>query len=246
MEISKPEEIENALFEYHLELASIILTKLQKKSLKRIVEIGAGSGNLTIPLMRGLENDFEKYYCVDSFFGPYEQDRKTLESKLKPNEKIEILNIDAKEMDKTLSNIDLVIGHEVLCDLNSKQLEKVMSACFNILREGGMFIHSELSPFTSSKAEELVQIANKFSKEPISDSKWFSPGADELAGLAKSNGFRRVNVEYRKIPLKFKKEAALDMVKTWKTKREFLDNYGGDVYNIGIEYPMEQILFCLK
>lgn len=246
MDISKPEEIENALYQYHLELASFILTKLQQKSLKRIVEIGAGTGNLTLPLLKELDNDFENYYCVDSYAGPYEHDKKVLESKVKPYEKIEIINKDAREIDGLLSNIDLVIGHEVLCDLNSKQVEKVMSACYYILRDGGMFIHSELSPFAASKAEKLVHMANEYCEEPISDTGWFSPSADELGVTAKSIGFKSVSVEYKKIPLKFTQEAALDMLKRWKIKKEFMDKYGSEIFKTGIEYPMEQILFCIK
>jgi len=36
------------------------------------------------------------------------------------------------------------------------------------------------------------------------------------------------------------------MVNRWKTKREFFDKYQEELEKVGIEYPMEQILYCRK
>ena len=249
LKVTEPEEIEDALFEYHLKLSSAILSKIKHMSPKRIVEIGSGPGTFTMPLLKELGNDFEILYCVDSYTGPYHEDRNLLESKLKdvtPNISVEIINKDARDINKILSEIDLVIGHELLCDLNSEQVEQVISSCYNVLKDGGLFVHSEFSPFALNRSEELLHILNKYSEEPISDTKWFSPNADELSGIAYKIGFKSISVDYIKIPIKFMKNAAIEMVRRWKTKNEFLEEYQDEINKMGIEYPTEQILYCIK
>lgn len=246
IEVTERGEVENALYRYHLELASVILREVGNFSGKNIVEIGSGPGTFTLPLLEKLGDDFNRFHCVDSYPGPYEQDKKILESKLMGKDKVVILDVDAKEVDKILKDVDLVIGHEVLCDLNLEQIKQIMSACFNVLRNNGLFIHSEFSPFALNESEKMLQTINEFSGEPISDTKWFSPTADELAGLSSDIGFESIKVEYRKIPIKFLGETAIEMVNRWKTKKEFFDKYEGELEKIGIGYPMEQILYCRK
>ncbi|MCG2737909.1 MAG: class I SAM-dependent methyltransferase [Thermoplasmatales archaeon] len=249
LKVTEPEEIEEALFKYHSKLASVILSKIGYKRQRKIVEIGSGAGTFTIPLLKELDNNFELFYCVDSYTGPYHEDRNILKLKLKDvttNKSVEIINKDAGEINKILSDIDLVIGHEILCDLNPKQVEQVISACYNVLKDGGLFVHSEFSPFSLNRSEEMLHILNKYSEEPISDTKWFSPNADELAGIAYKIGFKSVSVDYQKISIKFMKNAAVEMIGRWKTKSEFLEKYQDEINRVGIEYPMEQILYCIK
>ena len=246
IKVTERGEVENALYRYHSELASVILREVGDFSGRNIVEIGSGSGTFTLPLLEKLGANFDKFHCVDSYPGPYEYDKKILESKLIEKDKIVIHDVDAKEVDKILKDVDLVIGHEILCDLNLEQIREVMGSCFNVLRTGGLFIHSEFSPFALNESEKMLQIINEFSDEPISDTKWFSPTADELAGLSADAGFESIKVEYRKIPIKFLGEAAIEMVNRWKTKREFFDKYQEELEKVGIEYPMEQILYCRK
>lgn len=249
LKVTEPKEIENALFEYHSKLASAILSKIKYKRPRKIVEIGSGSGTFTIPLLKELDNNFEFFYCVDSYTGPYHEDRNILKLKLKDvttNRSVEIINKDAGEINKILSDIDLVIGHEILCDLNPGQVEQIISTCYNVLKDGGVFVHSEFSPFALNRSEEMLHILNKYSEEPISDTKWFSPDADELAGIAYKIGFKSISVNYIKIPIKFMKNAAVEMIGRWKTKSEFLEKYQNEINKIGLEYPMEQILYCIK
>jgi SAM-dependent methyltransferase len=250
MEVIEAEQIEKALFEYHLELVSYIMGRIESKRLVKIVEIGSGPGTFTIPLLINLEKMLEKFYCVDSYSGPYARDRNVLESKLKNegfHEYVEVIEKDAKEINKLLSDMDIIIGHEILCDLNREQVELVMAACFHSLREGGLFVHSELSPWTGNRSEELLQISNnEYSEAPISDTTWFSPTADELAGIAHKLGFTTIYIEYKKIPIRFLKSAVIEMTRRWRVNKKFLDKYHEEIDAIGIEYPMEQILYCTK
>jgi SAM-dependent methyltransferase len=250
MEVIEAEQIERALFEYHLELASFIMGRIESKKLVKIIEIGSGPGTFTIPLLINLEKKLEKFYCVDSYTGPYAKDRKVLESELKNkgfHDYIVVIEKEAKEINKILSEMDLIIGHEILCDLSREQVEQVMAACFNSLREGGLFIHSEFSPWAGNRSEELLQISNnEYSDEPTSDTTWFSPSADELACIANKVGFTSIKIEYKKIPIRFLKSAAREMIRRWRVNKEFLEKYHEEIDTIGIEYPIEQILYCTK
>ncbi|UCE36451.1 MAG: class I SAM-dependent methyltransferase [Thermoplasmata archaeon] len=250
MEVIEAEQIEKALFKYHLELVSYIMGRIESNRPRKIVEIGSGPGTFTIPLLKNLEKMLDKFYCVDSYNRPYAQDREVLESKLKIegfHDYVEVIEKDAKEISKILSDMDLVIGHEILCDLNREQVEHVIAACFHSLREGGLFVHSELSPWTGNRSEELLQILNKeYSDEPISDKTWFSPTADELAGIAHKLGFTTIHIEYKKIPIRFLKSAAIEMTRRWRVNKKFLEKYHEEIDAIGIEYPMEQVLYCTK
>jgi len=247
--IKKSFEIENALSEYHTDLASTIFREVEENSFTRIVEIGSGSGTFTMPLLEVLGNSFETLFCIDSYTGPYKHDKKTLQSKLVDRNfgsKVKVIEKDIRDLGTVAKNVDLIIGHEVLCDLNSELVEQVMATCYNSLNNDGMFIHSEFSPFALNRAEELLHKINDSSEDPISNTTWFSPSADELGGIAYKVGFRSINVSYQKILIKFMKNAAFEMVGRWKTKDEFLQNYSEEIEKIGIEYPMEQILYCIK
>ncbi|WP_455392733.1 class I SAM-dependent methyltransferase [[Eubacterium] cellulosolvens] len=248
-EITDPKAVDEALFEYHTTLAAFMLDKLENKSINRILEIGPGPGTFTIPFLRELNYDFEILYCVDPYPGPYKGDRKLLEEKIAAHRlkaKVEVLERDVREIDEILSDIDLVIGHEVLCDLTATQAEEVLVNCHRVLKAGGVFLHSELSPGAKNRGEELVHIMNDYSEEPISDTNWFSPTAAELESSANRVGFSEIKVEEFKIPLKLKGPAVVELVKRWKIKTEFLEKYRDEIANSGIEFPSEQVFICTK
>jgi SAM-dependent methyltransferase len=247
--IKKTEEIEEVLFKYHSELAIYIINKIENKSKKQIVEIGSGDGTFTIPFLEELNRDFEVFYCVDPFPGPYKNYLEILKSRIarsKCKDKIQIIKKDGSEISEFSSEIDLIIGHDVLCDLNMNKIEQIFKACFDILRPGRVFIHSGLSEIALNKSEEMLHIINRNSAQPISDATWFSPSADVLAGIAYKTGFSTIKFDYLKIPIRFEAEAAVEMVKKWNTKIEFLEKFEDDLLKFGIEYPMEQIIYLTK
>ena len=247
MRVKVPESIDDKLQEYHSKLVATIVGNRDIGAARRVVEIGSGSGLFTIPLLEAFGNNIDVLYCVDPYVGPYSSSRTDLESRLRTlglDQMVEIVTIDASEVDGMISDIDLVIGHEVLCDLTADSVIGVLQAAFNMLVEGGNFIHSEFSPFTANRAQELLHHVNEHSREPISNTKWFSPSADELAGIGHFIGFRSIHVDYARIPIRFEDEAALEMIKRWDPHESFQDEYYNEVLTEGIEFPLEQILYC--
>lgn len=245
--IENPEETENALFTYHKKLALIIKDKAPLKKAKTLVEVGSGAGNFTIPFINEINDNFEKFYCIDPFYSLDDLDilkKRIHQHELK--EKIEIIRKDARELPDILSSVDLIIGHGVLCVIPRKQIEEVISACYQVLKDGGLFIHSEHSPFTLNEAEQLFYKLNEYTSSPVPDELLYTPKGDELAGAAYSIGFESISVEYTKILLRFIGNAAIELIKSWNIKSEFLERYGNEVSTVGIEFPMEQILICSK
>jgi SAM-dependent methyltransferase len=249
VDITNPEDIENAFFTYHTKLSSLIKNKIILKKVTTIIEIGSGPGTFTIPFISEIKNNFRKYYCIDPYYGSLNGNLDLLERKIYQHEltdRIEIIRKDARELPNLFSNINLIIGHAVLCVLNKNQLKEVISACYRVLKQGGLFIHSEPSPFTLNKSEELLYKLNEYANISIPDDMLYPPTGDRLAGIAYSIGFKSVCIEYTKIPLRFIGNAAIELIKSWDVKPEFLDKYGNEVLEVGIEFPMEQILICSK
>lgn len=247
--VEEIDDIEKGLNEYHLKLAAFLLKKIKNHNSKNIVEIGSGDGTFTIPFLNSLNFEIEKFYCIDPYIGTYSGQNKILESKLTNNnnkDKVQIIQEDAANLDKIVSDIDLIIGHEVLCDLNLNQIEHVLKASYNALQKNGLFIHSDFSPIPINRAEEILQIIDVYSSEQTSGAKWFSPSADQLAATAHKIGFKSIRFRYKKIPIKFEQKAAIELIKKWNIKGEFLNIYKEEIYRNGIEFPMEQILFCYK
>lgn len=245
-----PADIEPVLFEYHMRLATAITEKLKGRQLDRIAEIGAGPGNFTVPFILSLGGKFERYVCVDSFTGHYAEHEPRIHENLAKrglDKRVEIVKRDAAELHEFVSDFDLIVGHEILCDLNMEHAGKVMAACHASLKTGGVLVHSEFSPFARDRCEELLQVLNNdYSTNRPSDAKWFSPTADELAGLAHAAGFRSVEAAYVKIPIRFVGEAAIELGRRWHSDCGFFEKHKKEIFETGMGYPMEQVIYCHK
>jgi len=247
--INDPQMIDEALFTYNEQLASEIIKHLGDFTPKRIVEIGSGDGTFTIPFIQKMSNSLAEFHCVDTFEGPYSGNNVILERRLKESmlwNSVTIQKMDAASMNLQLHDIDLIIGHEVLCDLNEEKVNQVLSSAYHTLENNGYFIHSDLSPAFTSRSEELVILADSYSIHSLSTTEWFSPHADDLARICYDIGFRSIAFHFTKIRLIFRESAALSLLDSWGTEKSFFHKYESDLKNYGLEFPMEQILICRK
>jgi len=250
MKITEPEQIDHAVYAYHIHLARSIMERIGGPNPRRIVEIGSGPGTFTIPLLETINGNFDRFYCVDSYKGDYADSRKVLDemlSKIGLARTVDVLTKEAQELHLVARDMNLVIGHEVLCDLDMDGVSGVMKASLDSLHPGGRFVHSQLSPHWESKAERLmIEMNRDHSTGPVSKEKWFSPTADTLGSIAHRVGFKTVEVEYLRIPFRAAGEAAVEMARRWKIEDTFIDDYMDELKDPGIEYPLEQIIYLRK
>jgi len=113
------------------------------------VEIGCGSGHLTIPLA-GLISG-RSLIGVDRYAGPYANDRETLMTAIARQglkDKVQvILAYGFKWLsDQQEGQYEAVISSEFLPELSTYELEAFFSECHRVLKPGGVTIHSFLSP----------------------------------------------------------------------------------------------------
>lgn len=243
------EDVRPALFQYHSQLAKGVLALLGPRRLDCIVEIGAGSGAFTLPLLEALGDAPVSLVCVDTFRGIYSSSRPVLEAGLASTgslRRVKVLEGDARRLDALCRSVDLVVGHDVLCEFDEQGIYDVLQASNRALAAGGTFIHSGLSPIATCRAEELVILADDNPNDGRKEQQWFSPPDDILVPLAGRAGFDIADVESTKIPIRFVGEAALEVMRLWNTSEEFIERHREELDTVGIELPAEQVLVCRK
>ena len=134
--VRDPGMVEDSLRAYHAELVAAIIGDMDTDPVGRVVELGSGTGLFTVPLLEALRDGLEVMYCVDPFTGPYRSSRTVLESKIASlglGERVEILEVDATEVGRMIGDVDLVAGHEVLCDLDAKTVRRGPSSARTLI-----------------------------------------------------------------------------------------------------------------
>ncbi|MBU7013480.1 MAG: methyltransferase domain-containing protein [Theionarchaea archaeon] len=235
------EEIEPVLAKYYDALAQFMVGLAEIPEHAVILEAGCGDGALTTHLSHLLQES--RILCYDLYRGVYERDLNTLKERAL---NISIIKGDVRDMCIHTGSVDFIVSNELLCDLSRNDTQKTINEFHRILREGGTFVHGCLSPYPETRAQELVIIADAYSADPLFDHDWFSPPADELAGVLHSAGFSGITVEYFLTPVKLSGDAALCHLKEWVLKPEFFEDYSAEINCCGVEYPVEQVVSCQK
>jgi len=237
------------LFEYNSTLAEEVLSRIRGPKFSRIVEFGAGSGLFSIPLLEKLYPSVDEYIIADPYPGPYAKDREILVKRLREvgfSDKVRIEKVAIWNIAKKVSDIDLVIGHDVFCDLTMDQVKASLTAGMNILSKGGLFVHSGLCPNAATPSERLLMKLDSYSSTPLVKGNWFSPGSEFLFVISKEAGFDDVTIHEVKVPLTLFGTDARSLLKQWNIKKQALEKYGDRIDRIGIEFPREQVLICRK
>jgi SAM-dependent methyltransferase len=240
MIIRKQEEIEPVLAKYYGNLAQFMVNLVEIPDDAVILEPGCGGGALTVHLLRLLPRS--AVICYD-LFRVFEIDLDILKKRVVD---VRIVKGDVRTMGIHTESVDFIISNELLCDLSRNDTRVAINEFYRILRKGGTFIHGCLSPYPETRAQELTIIADGYSADPLFDHDWFSPPADELAGMLHSAGFHGIAVKYFQECVKFLGDAAFCHIKEWILKPEFFEKYSTEIRTHGIEYPMEQVVYCQK
>jgi ubiquinone/menaquinone biosynthesis C-methylase UbiE len=234
-------------------LADFIIENLDFERISVILEAGCGSGQLTIPFVRKVNEIKENFKVIafDISSGPYEGDLDVLKERIE-KEKLDKFVVtvkgDVRDM-KAIEDerIDLIISNELFCDLDRKGLESVLMEFYRILKPNRQMAHGELNPTAENEAQKLLIEANAYSLETLQTKpEWFSPFSDEVAALMHKIGFKNIKVEYFETHVKMNFNKAIEKLKEWKTDPAFIERRLNDLKRYGIEFPMEHVIFCEK
>jgi ubiquinone/menaquinone biosynthesis C-methylase UbiE len=234
-------------------LADFIIENLDFERISVILEAGCGSGQLTIPFVRKVNEIKENFKVIafDISSGPYEGDLDVLKERIE-KEKLDKFVVtvkgDVRDM-KAIEDesIDLIISNELFCDLDRKGLESVLMEFYRILKPNRQMAHGELNPTAENEAQKLLIEANAYSLETLQPKpEWFSPFSDEVAALMHKIGFKNIKVEYFETHVKMNFNKAIEKLKEWKTDPAFIERRLNDLKRYGIEFPMEHVIFCEK
>jgi len=234
-------------------LADFIIENLDFERISVILEAGCGSGQLTIPFVRKVNEIKENFKVItfDISSGPYEGDLDVLKERIE-KEKLDKFVVtvkgDVRDM-KAIEDesIDLIISNELFCDLDRKGLESVLMEFYRILKPNRQMAHGELNPTAENEAQKLLIEANAYSLETLQPKpEWFSPFSDEVAALMHKIGFKNIKVEYFETNVKMNFNKSIEKLKEWKTDPAFIERRLNDLKRYGMEFPMEHVIFCEK
>ena len=235
-------------------LATFLVENLNFENVSTILEVGCGSGQLTIPFVRKImliKTSF-KVMALDLSAGLYRGDLDILKSRL-GKERLEALitpmNADVRNMDVIEDeSVDLVVSNETLCELDRNGLEMALREFYRVLKSGGQMVHGELIQAFENDAQRLMIEANLHSLETsLPRPEWVSPFSDEVAARLHKIGFKDITVRYFETNLKFwGLNVVLSKLRQWHVDPVFVKEHLQDIERYGLEYPMEHLIFCRK
>jgi len=235
-------------------LAVVLVESLDFEKTSSILEVGCGSGQLTIPFVKKvmeIKPDF-KLTALDLSVGPYMGHLDVLKRRVREARLegvITPVNADVRDMGVIADeSVDLVVSNETLCELDRAGLERAVREFYRVLRFGGQMVHGELIQAFENEAQRLVIEANLQSLETsLPKPPWVSPFSDEVAALLHRIGFRDIIVRYFETNVKFRSfNAALRKLKQWHIDPKFIKEHLQEIRRHGLEYPMEHLIFCRK
>lgn len=234
-------------------LADFIIKNLDFERISVILEAGCGSGQLTIPFVRKV-NEIKANFKVTAFdisSGSYEGDLDILKERIE-KEKLDKFVVtvkgDVRDM-KAIEDesVDLIISNELFCELDKNGLERAIKEFYRILKPNRQMAHGELNPIPENEAQRLLIEANAYSLETSQPKpQWFSPFSDEVAALMHKIGFKNITVEYFETNVKMDFSTAIKKLKEWKTDPAFIERRLNDLKRYGLEFPIEHVIFCGK
>jgi ubiquinone/menaquinone biosynthesis C-methylase UbiE len=234
-------------------LADFIIKNLDFERISVILEAGCGSGQLTIPFVRKV-NEIKANFKVTAFdvsSGSYEGDLDILKERIekeKLDKFVATVKGDVRDM-KAIEDesVDLIISNELFCELDKNGLERAIKEFYRILKPNRQMAHGELNPIPENEAQRRLIEANAYSLETSQPKpQWFSPFSDEVAALMHKIGFKNITVKYFETNVKMDFSTAIKKLKEWKTDPAFIERRLNDLKRYCLEFPIEYVIFCGK
>jgi ubiquinone/menaquinone biosynthesis C-methylase UbiE len=234
-------------------LAGFMIDNLDLQKTDAVLEAGCGAGQLTLPFVKKLgqiSRDF-RYVAYDSFTGPYEDDLKDFNRMVREERLQKLITVIQGKVESMGmmedESIDLIVSNELFPDLNRNSLGKTLREFYRILRPNGQMAHGELNPISENESQALLIEANAYSSETTQPPpEWFSPCSDEVSALMHKTGFKNIMVKYFETKVRMNYAEAMKQLRKWKIDPAFIDQREDDIKRLGLEFPIEHIIFCMK
>ncbi len=233
------EDIEPAYAKYYSAVADHILREIPSPNrVRRVLEVGAGKGQLTIPLLKKLPRN-ATLITADSSKGAYvgwleELTRVLASSGLEG--RVRVLKSDTRKLTGVRNeSVELIVSNEVLCDLTREaELWSAFTAFNRVLKRGGLMVHGEWSSFPENGSQSFVV------------KHWPSWSPDQLHSFARKAGFHDFRVTYFDTTIRFGYRAAMKELRVWGAKESLLRDCDPLIRRFGICLPYEHVISCRK
>ncbi len=221
-------------------LAKLFSTKLPSGSGK-LVELGCGKGQLTIPLAKTALH--YKILGIDNYSGPYSRDLRSLKTALGSSglmKRVQVIMSDAVRWleRQRESTYNVIVSSEFLCEMDSKGMQHVFGECHRVLKPGGVTIHSFLSPNPRNDCQRLLIEADsnpKWTRHPPLE--WFSPPPDLVLQQMEAAGFRGLKVSTSRNHMRAKAHAAKALLESYGVRPAFWKRHREQLMTSGLEMP---------
>jgi cobalt-precorrin-6B (C15)-methyltransferase len=128
------------------EIRSIVISKLRLKKNFSVIDVGCGSGSITIEIC--IQTDSESIYAIDQNEMAIQLTRKNL---FKFNLKANVIHGKAQDILPTLPNVDaIVVGG------SGGHLEKIVELCVKKLKPGGRIVIDTILIESMSAAVNVI------------------------------------------------------------------------------------------
>lgn len=251
--VTAPSILDAAWSNQYERIAQIFASALREKS-QEIVEIGCGSGQLTIPLAQCAPK--LQFVLVDIFAGPrgsYSKRRyRSLLSNLRYARVTNRARIVVSDAMKWFSEqgderYDAVISSEFLPEIDSAETSNFIHECCRLLKPRGVTAHSFLSPVPRNSRQKFVIEADsnpRWTRSPPKE--WFSPKPGFVIKELRKSGFQGIRKMTIRSHLIVKAVAAKSLLKGWEVKASFYETHKKQLNKGGLEIPDWVIVSGIK
>jgi len=209
-------------------LAKEISKELPKQKNSIVLELGYGKGQLGNEISKILKR---KIVAIDTSPQAFSDDAL-------------IIKGDAEHATIKNSSIDAVFSNFFVSWLNEDKLNKVLKSCYDMLKSGGKIVISDFSPFSKNSAQEIAVLQGSKENNLLPSEKWRS--AEEVSAKLESAGFKEVKERAFGWDIVFPYEMAIEQLKKWNAKEEFIEKVKPGLKKHGLELPQSFILAAVK
>jgi len=209
-------------------LAKEISKELPKQKNSIVLELGYGKGQVGSEISKILKR---KIIAIDISPQAFSDDAL-------------IIKGDAEHAMIKNSSADAIFSNFFVSWLNEDKLNKVLKSCYDMLKNRGKIVITDFSPFPKNSAQEIAILQGRKENNQLPSEKWRS--AEEISAMLESAGFKGITIKFFDWNVIFPYENAVEQLKKWNAKEEFIEKVKHGLKKHGLELPQSFILAGIK